>query len=1202
MRRFLVTVFILLSTLAAPSAFDSHAQAQPGDPPLLDRITIAPADDPGSVTISGTSGAVSGGAYVAVRNLDSGATAYDHAGATGSFSVQIAGTVSSPYWISPSEQALAAGNGSLPGGPGAILHNVLASAPTPTPAVTALTIDGSLDDWGAYPDALRLSAETGETYALRNAASLYAAFSGANAASAYAQVEIRFTVDTISYAVTLNPRQSQAAALLRTNPSARPLAPLIVAARQVPGTLELRIPLHFVARAERVTLDAVRWLDADGVIIAADTLDVELRQLDSIDGITRPGTAGTAFSTAGTRDDHAWLADGQIDTLAASPGSTLTILLDVDYARSDLPADAEIVGQIAVQQIAQRVGREMRAVSGVDANNGWSSVLTAGGLPIDNLPGSLTLGETRAQPYKLIRDESSTRFPLDFSLTLPHDLPPGLYVPYFSGAVETADGTRTPWTADGAQLPLVINVGGVTSVRLPWTLLADDASDGSRGVLALEDQNEAALSNRVRFNAPTYILQPFKPGTRDAIAYPLEPYLLNQLGNDYNTSSAPLIPFQFPGQISARVTRPDGTVDDLGSASIVQNRLSSELVDERVLFGEQSPINEYRLATLNAEFSAYQFKQYGEYTINLSGGLEDAWGNRYDGGGTYKLLAAELLDLTPGTMFGTPFQVGDALNAGLHLAPGVPATVTVTLRVYPLDGSAVIERVISGQANAGGYFQPSDAPFVFNTPGEYVIDYEARYRDADRRLWAASARGAGVIVGVDSALAAHGERGLPSVTSNLRPAWFNLQQYLQAARIGSTQNSLSFPYHSGDVIWVDDGRDSRIEPRIRVQDRGSGYADWLSAALPEDNIPQRANRGELPVPLLAGSDSYTYVSAVRPNVTVRQFVAGSETGGLTLGWDEDDPLNGQIGAGANGNAPGDFVFLFGGAVVRAGDARDTAIYGALALITDGEAVRVYPPDRGAAGGADGGALLTIGGQAVDTFINLTGVQPGDVLTLGDTVTLAGQVAPTLAATVMTTFTSPSGQMRQYSGRSNVIGAFFDPADQFAVDEVGIWSVEVQVTQDGVSSAGQLEPPYPEGSVLGARDRRFTFFVLPPDAPPLDWNPLLRDTLIPILSPYNFSFTLPEDWSNVRVSYVLTTPGLMIESGSLAINGRSFSYVYSEAAQNDVFPNLETVGRSGAALSDTRSLTFFASGIDANGTAQSRSRTFTLMHDRLMTTE
>ncbi|MEO8394596.1 MAG: hypothetical protein ABI700_16495, partial [Chloroflexota bacterium] len=439
------------------------------------------------------------------------------------------------------------------------------------------------------------------------------------------------------------------------------------------------------------------------------------------------------------------------------------------------------------------------------------------------------------------------------------------------------------------------------------------------------------------------------------------------------------------------------------------------------------------------------------------------------------------------------------------------------------------------------------------------------------------------------------------------------------------QSALYFPYHSGDVAWIPDGPASSITPVIRVQDLAlegtdDGYARWLIGALPDaisDNgqtLSQLANEGELPVslvgegsspalnPIKLTSNSYTYVSAVRPNVSVRQFVSGGDDGGLTLGWDQDDPLNRQIGAGLNGSAFGDYIFLFGGAVIREGDLRDAAIYGALAVVTEDDPPRIYPPDRGAAGGADGGALLTIKGQPVDTFIDITGVQPGEVLTLGDTVAVTGQVAPLLAATVNTTLTAPSGRVFQFSSKANAVGYYYDPAVHLTVDEPGIWTVDVHVIQDGLTSSGQIEAPFPEGSVLGANNERFSIYVLPKDTPPLDWNPLLTDSIIPIVSPYNFSFTLPADWTRIQAYYTLTTPGYIIEDSPLHPNGRSFSYQYNAPLQNRAFPNLENDGRSGLYIADVRTLTFVATGVDASGTFQIRSRTFTLMHDRLITTE
>src|SRR5262249_48280396 len=149
---------------------------------------------------------------------------------------------------------------------------------------------------------------------------------------------------------------------------------------------------------------------------------------------------------------------------------------------------------------------------------------------------------------------------------------------------------------------------------------------------------------------------------------------------------------------------------------------------------------------------------------------------------------------------------------------------------------------------------------------------------------------------------------------------------------------------------------------------------------------------------------------------------------------------------------------------------------------------------------------------------------GEALTLGDTVAVAGQIAPLLAASVTTTFIAPSGAVYDFAGRSNPVGYFYQPDHLLTLDEPGIWTVSVHVEQDGVSSAGQIEPPYPEGSVLGVPDERFSIYVLPADAAPLPWNPLLTDALIPIVSPYNFSFTVPEGWTNIQAYYALTTPG------------------------------------------------------------------------------
>ncbi len=1230
MRRLVWIVLLLIATTGVQA---QASTPKPGDPPVLAKITISPSADQGSVTISGSSGAVFANAYLSIRNLYTDATAYTQAGVTGNFTTSIAGTDDTPFWISPSSQRLipegqtppAFTTGSLPGGPGVIVYRLSHTAPA-TPPATQIAIDGDLSDWNTYPDAKHFDKGTRAVYALWNLNSLYVAFSGSYVTTAYTKLQLRFTIDLDSYTLTFDPRQARPADLVMVNPAQRDLGTLIVAAQQA-SDIELRIPLSFVERPAQVSLDSVSWLNADGKQISADTIDASLKQQQADDGILHPTISGspTPFALSGALGENGdtWSIQGQAAGQSFLPGDTLNIQMSVDYGSSDVASDTQMIGVLALQPIARSADGKVHLVGGISTNNGWSTMLTPSGMPIDNLDSSVTLGEATAQPYQMIRGADDVRFPLDFSVMIPADLPSGLYVPLFKGYTQPAKANRVAWDSGlPARLPLILNIGAVHNVRLLWTLFADDPSSGSRGILPDEDRSYAALSNRVRFDSPTYILQPFKPGTTEPIGYPLEPYLLDELSNSYTDSSAPLIPFVFPaGQLRAKVTLPDGTVDDLGSTEIAQNQLSTAAQDERTLFGAQSPIDEFRLSTLNPKFSAYKFTHYGDYRITLMGSLQDAFGNQYQGGGTYHVVAAEPLDLIPGALSGTPFEVGDSLNFGLHLSPGVPADITEVVTVYPLDSIAPITQKITGKANSNGYFQPT-TPFVFNTPGEYIIDYEARYTDAANRLWAASLRSAGVIASPDSTIVAHGARGLPDVISDQRPAWFSLPQYEQSANVNPDPVTLNFPYHSGDIEWVDDGSGNLIRSVIRVQELGvQDFARWLTSTLPNyvsDNhiaLAQLANQGEMPVAMIGqggdsaalhpdqiASDSYSYVSAVRPNVTVRQYVSGGEDGGLPLRWDEDDPLNRQIGAGSNGNAPNDVIFLFGGAVIREAKVRDTAIYGALAVVTDNDTPRIYPPDRGSAGGPDGGPLLTINNQPVDMFIDMTGVQPGERLMVGDTVAVAGQVAPTIAATVTTTFTSPSGKVTRFTSQANAIGYDFDPASQFTVDEPGVWSVGVHVEEMGVTSAGTIMPPAPEGSVLGAQNEQFSIYVLPQNSTPLAWNPLLMDTIIPIVSPYNFSFTLPSDWKQIQVYHTLTTPGLIIEDGQIHANGRSFSYTYSEPLQNRAFPNLETDGRSGLYLSDVRTLTFVATGVDASGKQQIRSRTFTLMHDRLITTE
>lgn len=924
------------------------------------------------------------------------------------------------------------------------------------------------------------------------------------------------------------------------------------------------------------------------ILPATDAPSPENRSLGSLPG--GPGTIvygspadladpnapedAVPFTIAGRIEGGIWSAQGWANTLTLAAGDDFTLALDVQTESDTL----------SVQLVLQPIADENNAVTTRYSNNGWSNTLTQSGLAVDNLTREIFLGSAEIER---IEDDENVSPQIMFETSLPDDLPDGLYVPTL-----IVSGDSVP-----ARLPLVLNVGGVENVLLPLALLIDHPSDGSRGILP---QNaDAALSNRVRFNSPTYILP---PGT-----YPVEPYLPNLLANRADLTLPPLLPFEFPGgTLDVHIIRPDNTRNDFNNVSIEQSQFSTSAEDETIAFGRQSPLDMARLTSSQPQLSAYMFDQYGEYQIQLNASLSDIWGNTYQGGGEYHVLIAEPLDLTPGVLPGTPFEVGDALNIGLHLAPGLPADVTVRVRVYPLDGE-MIEQTYEGRATRYGYFQAQNDTFTFDTPGEYLIDYEARYETPDGRQWAASLRSAGVIGTSDSPLIAHGARGLSGFDdASPRPAWYALDTYANALDQPLDNVRLNTPYYSSDVAWLGDGLDSGMQPILRIQDVAGSYEESLITALEgtiSSSLERAIRRDELPVTTSDDSLSYTYFSAVRPDVTLRQMVIGGDEGGLMLDWDSDDPYNQQIGAGFAGDQPGDYAFLFGGAVLR--PSNTIAIYAALAVVTDdANDSRVFSPGRGADGGGDGGALMVVRDQDVNMFFHPTGTRPGDSLVIGDTFSIAGQVAPTLPADVAVTITSPSGDVRAFSGTASAIGYFYDPAQDFAVDEIGVWTVDVGVRYTGLTSAGQIEPPAIEGGILGSLDGgRFLVYVQPKNGTSLPWNAQLTDVAIPAALPYNFNFTAPEGWNDVRAYRTLTTPSAIVEDGELRLGGRSFSYQYNPTNLWLIFPNIEVEGRvPGAAASDVITLTFAFTGTDAEGEPQIISRVFTILHDRLVSLE
>ncbi len=855
------------------------------------------------------------------------------------------------------------------------------------------------------------------------------------------------------------------------------------------------------------------------------------------------------FSAAGLNAGVPWTAEGTVNSLRREPGDMWILQLAM-HSPAPLPFDAHVL----LQPIAQLNGGTLQAVS-VPGISGWSAETTPSGLPLDGLGSALPLGALRVVSVQSTGGDGA-RFVLRFNAPLPESLPAGLYAP----ALALPDGGLS-------RLPLVLQVGPAAPVVLPMALFMDHGADGARGLLPVEASG--ALSHGVRWNGPDFILSPG--------SYPLEPYLPTVLLNRGDSYAPPLIPFDLPnGRLTVSVVAPDGSLTDL-SAPITQSWLGSTAEDEADRFGG-GPVDMFRLTTGDPRMSAFTFDQYGEYVITLNAELSDRFGHAYSGGGVYRLLIAEPLDLHPGLLPGAPIPAGAVVYTGLRITPPVPAAITAEFVSVNLAGAARTTRV-NGAADRYGVFRPAN-PLTLSAPGDYRFDATAAYTDAAGRLWAGSLRSAGVIVDTAAPLIAHGGRGVygqPEETSPARYSLRGLASLLNDNRLleGAVLNQ---PFFTGAVAHLGDGPGFGLAFPINLQDVEGDYTRWLVEARIASE--QQSARGVLPA--VAPGRGYAYTSAVTAGFSVRQQALSGPASGLRAWVDGDDPLNQQIGAGVNGLAPGDLVFLFGGAVVRAPEAgvETTAGYAALAVIGAND-------DPGQLGVLEPAQL----GAAPLAFIP-TGVIPGQRLTVGERLVIAGHIAPPLAGQVTAEITNPAGTVQTVTLPADEYGYAYDPAAAVAADSPGVWTIRLRASTEA-GSAG----------VPGAVDGLFSVYVLPADSTPLPWASGAPDLTIPGATPYSVNFAAPADWTDVRGYVTLTTPGAVLADGAAQLTGRSLTATYSPPAIQADFPNFEVEGRSaGAHVSDSVTLTVALTGLDAGGQPQIQARAFTILHNRLISLE
>ena len=918
----------------------------------------------------------------------------------------------------------------------------------------------------------------------------------------------------------------------------------------------------------------------------------------------------------------AWTFHGSLNTQTLAPGNPLRI-------RGTLRVDSPVLqGADTLQvntELRLRLLSDPEGKSLLQAKSPASILLTPTGLPIERelMPWVTDLTYYRELP--LVKTASTqAEAEVDLTLPLPPDLPAGYYSPilgvFFPDMPLESRPSRQVFPTP-SQDPFIVNlpivkIGNPAPPRLNWMLLLDTLSNGSRGVLAEEDTDRFGVAQRILTPSETFVIPRLSAASGQPLSYRLEPFvpsMSSSISTDtFGSPNSPRIPFRFPsGSLTVTIRQPDGTETVLGPAPFVQSR-SKGLTDEdgNLLDGGGGHlVDAYQLSTMDPRFEV-TFAQDGLHIITVEGTIDDIWGHTWTGGGTYEVHVGRVLVLDTAVLPGTHFEVGDRFNPGLVVSPPVTAEVEVRLQHVPhSDVAQLQERVIRGQTNRFGYFQPAGNSVIFGQPGEYRVDITAQGRDEQGQLWMGSRTWGGVVAPVNPTIVAHGRRGIDN-QDTIGPQWFTRDQI----GLPFGDSHLPFPFQSGDVSWLEEG-DSAI-PLVSFHDPSRQLTallrqrrDQLEVSLDlPGSFAERVVVGETPLfssrsdgldphldPAKVDLWAYSYRSVQRPLVRVREEIAEDEIGSAY--WRFDDRYANQIGVGAHGDLPGEIKFQYGAAVLH-GPALDQShydIHGSLfVLVSDDDPVgsRTFPPFQSNGGGPSGGPLFTLKGEEIDLFIHLTGVRPGSVLETGNTFALVGAVGPTLPAEVTYTVTAPDGKQQRFSGWANAIGYYYEPEDNFIVDQPGRYTVDLQVTYDGSTSAGQVTAPFPQGHVLGTARGRFSVYVVSPHSPPLTVD-MPRHDFLTAPADFTVKATAPAGLTLTEGHMTALMPGVVLEDGPLTVSNNGLTYDYDPVGLAAGVPILDVERFGQPVAADVVTVSLFGQGTDSEGQPSYAARVVTL---------
>lgn len=679
--------------------------------------------------------------------------------------------------------------------------------------------------------------------------------------------------------------------------------------------------------------------------------------------------------------------------------------------------------------------------------------------------------------------------------------------------------------------------------RIYWVLLWGYNSNGYYGVVADEDKDQFALSDR--HIIPDEVILPLGP------TYNLEPEFRADV-IDLQRNIRWALP---SGELSIQVTDPSGKTADLGTAGFKDLRNG-------------------RPTTGNRAFTAWRPAAYGRYSVVAKGWIADRYGNRYEGGGTYQFWIGKRMTMGTATFQGQPYPVGARYGRDLGFAPAVPADVTVKVDLYPSsDVTAVRSLTYRGTATPGGIFGAAQGmkPFALDAPGEYHAHVLATHTDPEGHLWVCSMRHAGVVYPTDTPILARGKKVKVRGSGKLiERGDTHFEGYVNPGDNFRNLDHIDFPYNAGDVLLIASEGDgaNKIEPVLIYENKGSTQPyDTRLQPIGGTNLRITTSNGMSPhqFPEYITDMAYYYGAAPRPGFMSR-FLVG-EDGVRAPYWPTSATnFGGQIGATSNGDIPGTIYRLLGGVVLRPkGGAPAYAGYMASAFIlpkgTNNN--RVVAPGAEDLLGADGTRRR---------FFLASSLRPGMVYETGTALAPAFQIDPILPVNIVCRLYYGGEVVKEWSGKGDAGGSFAG-SERVTLERPGLYLYTVQCDWEG--RPGRV-PGLPEegGHIYVIEKER------PAGATRLRLGLKNQQTF-----KVDEGLTIEGKTNGETVYFAAVTPGVVVDQGSLAVEAGKFVYRFDPAAVNQRVPLYDTVNvRTGRKeLGRIIHLTFLAQESTADGT-------------------